>query len=201
MIYMRNYLEELEEALDRMRLEPVEKLIHILHDARLDARQVFIMGNGGSASTASHFACDLAKSTRQKGWTHFRVIGLTDNMASFSAYANDDGYDNVFVHQLDALLQPNDIVIGISTSGNSPNVLNAIRLANERQALTVGFTGFDGGELGTLAQINVHVPSNMIEQVEDVHVILEHMICSSLRELSNGHGMSGRSRTQAQNGR
>lgn len=201
MIYMRNYLEELEDALDRMRLEPVEKLIHILHDARLEARQVFIMGNGGSASTASHFACDLAKSTRQKGWTHFRVIGLTDNMASFSAYANDDGYDNVFVHQLDALLQPNDIVIGISTSGNSPNVLNAIRLANERQALTVGFTGFDGGKLGTLAQINVHVPSNMIEQVEDVHVILEHMICSSLRELSNGNSMSARSRTQAQNGR
>lgn len=201
MIYMRNYLEELEDALDRMRLEPVEKLIHILHDARLEARQVFIMGNGGSASTASHFACDLAKSTRQKGWTHFRVIGLTDNMASFSAYANDDGYDNVFVHQLDALLQPNDIVIGISTSGNSPNVLNAIRLANERQALTVGFTGFDGGKLGTLAQINVHVPSNMIEQVEDVHVILEHMICSSLRELSNGNSMTARSRTQAQNGR
>lgn len=201
MIYMRNYIEELEDALDQMHLEPVEKLIHILHDARMEARQVFIMGNGGSASTASHFACDLAKSTRQKGWFHFRVIGLTDNMASFSAYANDDGYDNVFVHQLDALLQPNDIVIGISTSGNSPNILNAIRLANERQALTVGFTGFDGGDLGSIAQINVHVPSNMIEQVEDVHLILEHMICTSLRELSNGNAMAVRSRTQSQNGR
>lgn len=179
-----DYVRRLESTLEELHLETVEALIDVLHEARLNGRQVFIMGNGGSASTASHFVCDLAKNTRQPGWSHFRVIGLTDNMASFSAFANDDGYANVFAHQLDSLLRPNDIVIGISTSGNSPNVLNAIRLANERQAITVGFTGFDGGKLMDMVKLSVHVPSHIIEHVEDIHLILEHLICFNLREMS-----------------
>lgn len=179
------YIGRLESTLGELPLEAVEALIRILHEARLNGRQVFIMGNGGSASTASHFVCDLSKNTRQPEWPHFRVIGLADNMASVSAYANDDGYENVFAYQLDALLQSDDIVIGISTSGNSPNVLNGIRLANERQALTVGFTGFDGGQLARMVNLSVHVPSDIIEHVEDIHLILEHLICYNLRELSS----------------
>ena len=95
----------------------------------MNYRQVFILGNGGSASTAEHFVCDLAKNTKKDGWPHFRAIGLTDNMAVFSAYANDEGYENVFVEALANLVQPGDVVLGISTSGNSPNVINAIEFA------------------------------------------------------------------------
>ncbi len=176
------YMHCLGSTLQNVQLEPVEALIRLLHEARLSGRQIFIMGNGGSASTASHFVCDLAKNTRQPGWPHFRVIGLTDNMASFSAYANDDGYEHVFSSQMDAFLRPGDVVIGISTSGNSANVLNAIRLANERKALTVGFTGFDGGLLMDMVMINIHIPSAIIEHVEDMHLVVEHLICYNLRE-------------------
>lgn len=177
-----DYMQCLELTLQKVDLEPVEALIGVLHEARLRGRRIFIMGNGGSAATASHFVCDLAKNTRQPSWPHFQVIGLTDNMASVSAYANDDGYETVFSNQLDALVQPGDVVIGISTSGTSRNVLNAIQLANERNALTVGFTGFDGGQLAEMVSLNLHVPSDTIEHVEDIHLILEHLICYQLRE-------------------
>ena len=112
----------------------------------------------------------------------FCVIGLTDNMAIFSAYANDEGYENTFSQQLANLVHPGDIVIGISASGNSPNVLRAIELANEVGATTVGLTGFDGGRLGPMVSIHVHVASDVIEHVEDIHLSLEHMICKALRE-------------------
>jgi D-sedoheptulose 7-phosphate isomerase len=169
--------------LARLPQEPIKEVIMLLHDARINNRQVFIMGNGGSASTASHFVCDLAKNTRKEGWSHFRVIGLTDNMALLSAYANDEGYENVFVQQLASFIQPKDVVIAISTSGNSPNVLEATKLANERKAKTIGFTGFDGGQLGNMVDINLHVPSDNIEQVEDIHLMYEHLICTVLRQL------------------
>jgi len=142
------------------------------------------MGNGGSASTASHFVCDLAKNTRRDGLPHYRVIGLTDNMAIFSAYANDEGYENVFAQQLANLILPGDIVIGISASGNSPNVINAIHEAKRHQVTTIGFTGFDGGRLGPLVDINIHVKSNVIEHVEDIHLMLEHMIVKAIKDRS-----------------
>src|SRR3990170_6178715 len=153
-------------------MDLIEQAIILLHEARLTNRRVFIMGNGGSASTASHFVCDLGKNTRQKGWPNFRVMGLSDNMALLSAYANDDGYENVFAQQLVNFVQPGDIVIGISTSGNSMNVINAIQLANKVGATTIGFIGFDGGRLSSLVDIHLHVPNNCIEQVEDIHLML-----------------------------
>jgi D-sedoheptulose 7-phosphate isomerase len=180
-----DYISNLKNTLDELPLARIKEAISILHDARVNNRQVFIMGNGGSASTASHFVCDLSKNTRHQGWPHFRVIGLADNMASLSAYANDEGYEHVFSQQLAAFVQPEDVVIGISTSGNSPNVLEGIRLANEVGAITIGFTGFDGGRLGSLAQLHIHVPSDRIEQVEDIHLMLEHLICAALRQLTH----------------
>ncbi len=179
---VRNYIQELQTTLGELPLEKIQQIVDILHEARLNKRQVFIMGNGGSASTASHFVCDLAKNTRIDGWPHFRVIGLTDNMATFSAYANDEGYENVFASQLANFVRPDDVVIGISTSGESPNVLKAIELANKAGALTVGFTGFNGGQLGRIVDLNIHVANSCIEQVEDVHLMLEHAICSALRQ-------------------
>lgn len=181
---IQRYINELQHTLNHLPVGMIEKVIMLLHQARLSNRQVFIMGNGGSASTASHFVCDLAKNTRRPGWPHFRTIGLTDNMAMFSAYANDEGYENVFSEQLANLVQPEDVVIGISASGNSPNVLRAIELANKIGAHTIGFTGFDGGKLGKLVQYHVHIASNIIEQVEDLHLALEHMICRTLGQIA-----------------
>jgi D-sedoheptulose 7-phosphate isomerase len=181
---IQSYFEEVKGTLDRLDPQPINQAIDVLHRARLDGRQVFIMGNGGSASTATHFVCDLAKNTRLPDWPSFRVIGLTDNWAIFSAFANDEGYDSVFAGQLANLLRPGDIVIGISTSGNSPNVLRGMELADERQAVTIGFTGFNAGKLGPLSQIHIHVPSNLIDQVEDIHLILQHLITRRLREMA-----------------
>ena len=182
MDHIRTYVLQLHETLDGLPVEQIEQVIRILEDARQERRQVFIMGNGGSASTASHFVCDLAKNTRRKDCPRFCAIGLTDNMAIFSAYANDEGYESVFAEQLASLVHPGDIVIAISASGNSPNVLRAVELGNEMGATTVGLTGFDGGRLGSLVSVHINVPSNVIEHVEDVHLSLEHMICKALRE-------------------
>jgi D-sedoheptulose 7-phosphate isomerase len=109
-------------------------------------------------------------------------MALTDNMATFSALANDEGYENVFVGQIGSLLETGDVAIGISTSGNSPNVVRAMELAKQRGAQTLGFTGFGGGRLGKIVDLNLHVQSENIERVEDTHLILEHLICSALRE-------------------
>ena len=176
------YIADLQQTLDRLPKNLIAQVIDILHDARMKGRQVFIMGNGGSASTASHFVCDLAKNTRKDFLPHYRVIGLTDNMAIFSAYANDEGYENVFARQLANLVNPKDIVIGISASGNSPNVLNAIAEAKKSDAITIAFTGFDGGRLGQMVDVNVHVNSDCIEHVEDIHLVLEHIIVKTIKE-------------------
>lgn len=180
---VRSYLEGLKQSLDDLALLPIEEVILTLHRARLEQRKVFIMGNGGSAATATHFVCDLAKNTRWSGWPDFRVLGLSDNMAIFSAYSNDEGYENAFSCQLASFVASGDVVVGISASGNSPNVLNAINLAREHQAITIGFTGFDGGKLRSLVDLELHVNSQCIEHVEDVHLALEHLICKSLREM------------------
>jgi D-sedoheptulose 7-phosphate isomerase len=183
MIQVDEYFVELKMILDQLDSTQIAETIQRLHEARKAGRQVFIMGNGGSASTASHFVCDLAKNTRKPDWPSFRVIGLADNMAVLSAYANDEGYEDVFANQLDNLVDPHDIVIGISTSGRSSNVLKAINLANGVGATTIGFTGFDAGELGAMVDIHIHVPSSCIEQVEDVHLVLQHAIIKALREI------------------
>ncbi len=176
------YIKELQGTLDLLPIDLVDEAISILHQARVSNRQVFIMGNGGSASTASHFVCDLAKNTKRQGWPHFRVLGLTDNNALLSALANDEGYENVFAQQLASFIQPGDVVIAISASGNSHNVLKAVDLAKTMFATTIGLTGFDGGKLGQMVDLHIHVDSNCIEHVEDIHLMLEHVMTKALRE-------------------
>jgi D-sedoheptulose 7-phosphate isomerase len=178
---IQNYISTLQLTMDQLPQQLIVDVIDVLQRARRKGNQVFILGNGGSASTASHFVCDLAKNTRQEGLPHFRVIGLTDNMAMFSALANDEGYENVFSEQLASLIRPRDIVIAISASGNSKNVINAAETAHNYGATVIGFTGFDGGRLGQLAHINIQVNSNIIEHVEDIHLMLEHLIVSSIK--------------------
>ena len=179
---LRNYITALHQAIDLLPHSLIAEVIDILERARLQGRQVFIMGNGGSASTASHFVCDLAKNTRQAGLPNYRVIGLNDNMATFSAYANDEGYESVFASQLTNLVNPGDIVIGISASGNSKNVLHAMLEARKHNTTTIAFTGFDGGRLAQLVDINIRVESNIIEHVEDIHLMLEHMIVKTIKD-------------------
>ena len=185
-----DYVSTLQKTINQLPKQEIVRVMEVLHAARLAGRQIFIMGNGGSASTATHFVCDLAKNTRRDGWPHFKVIGLSDNMALFSAYANDEGYESVFAQQLANLIMPEDIVIAISASGNSRNVLNAISLAKSANATTIAFTGFDGGSLATLVDINIHVKTDVIEHVEDIHLILEHMIVKSLRERAHSESMT-----------
>jgi D-sedoheptulose 7-phosphate isomerase len=182
--FIQEYISTLQLTMDQLPRQSIAEVIDLLQQARRKGSQVFILGNGGSASTASHFACDLAKNTRQEGLPHFRVIGLTDNMAMFSALANDEGYENVFSEQLASLVRPGDIVIAISASGNSKNVIRAAEMAHKHDAIVVGFTGFDGGHLRQLANINIHVNSHTIEHVEDVHLMLEHLIVKSIKDES-----------------
>jgi D-sedoheptulose 7-phosphate isomerase len=180
---IKGYIDGLQFTLDHLPIEDIRQIVQLLAEARLNQRQIFIMGNGGSASTASHFICDLSKNTRRPDLPNFKAIGLTDNMAIFSALANDEGYESVFAQQLASLLQPGDIVIGISASGNSPNVLNAIDLARRMGATTIGFTGFDGGRLKSMVEYGVHIQSTCIEHVEDIHLMLEHVITKELRDM------------------
>ena len=182
MEHIQNYISTLQQTIDQLPRQLIADVVDVLQDARIRGSNIFIMGNGGSASTASHFVCDLAKNTRCEGLPHFRVIGLADNMAILSAYANDEGYESVFAQQLVNLIQPKDVVIAISASGNSKNVLNAIEEAQKHDVVTIGFTGFDGGRLGQMVNINIHVKSDTIEHVEDIHLMLEHIIVKTIKE-------------------
>lgn len=181
MNHIATYLDQVCHILQNMPQDEIARTIEILAEARVAGRQIFIMGNGGSAATASHFACDLGKGTIEPGKPRFKVISLTDNMSVFSALANDWGYDRVFVEQLDSLAQPGDVAIGISGSGNSANVLLAMDLARERGLTTVGFTGFNGGQLKDKVEVCLLVECQSMEQIEDVHLVLEHLICTALR--------------------
>ena len=176
------YLEDVRTMLAQMPLESIEQVLQALLDVYEREGTVFIMGNGGRAATASPFAGDLAKGTAHPRLRRFRVVPLTDNVPLITAWANDVDYEWIFAEQLRNLVRPGDLVIGISGSGNSPNVLNAIALAREMGATTVGLTGGDGGKLALMADIVVIAPSDTMEQIEDAHLVLEHLICTTLRE-------------------
>jgi D-sedoheptulose 7-phosphate isomerase len=177
---IRDYFAIVQELLDQTPFEAVDSVVDALVTANRAGQTVFICGNGGSAATATHFGCDLAKRPNVAGQPRFRVIALTDNNALMTALGNDIGYDAIFSEQLIPLVRAGDVVIGISGSGNSPNVLNAMKVASEAGAVTVGFCGYDGGKLKGMVDIPVHVPSHTMAMVEDVHLMLEHAICERL---------------------
>ena len=177
-----DYVQSIKRTLDKMPWEHVEQVLDVLDAARLSGHKVFVFGNGGSASTASHMACDLSKNTAMPGAPRLRTLALNDNMALFSALSNDLGYENVFAEQLATLVDAGDVVIAISASGNSPNVLKAIAVAAERGAKTIGLSGYAGGKLARLVDYPIVAENDCIEQVEDIHLILEHMITTALRE-------------------
>lgn len=179
---LANYVLDLKLALDQLPLVQVNNLANRIHQARLAGQRVFVFGNGGSAATASHLACDLGKNTVVKHLPRLRALALTDNMALLSATANDLGYQNVFAEQLANFVEPDDIVIAISASGNSPNVLEAIALARQHHAYTVGWSGYEGGKLAHLVDLPIVVRSHCIEQIEDVHLVLAHLVTVAVRQ-------------------
>jgi len=182
MLQFKQYALEITQTLDKLPWQEVQQVVDILRTAWLTNKQVFIMGNGGSAATASHMACDLGKNTVVAGMTRLRVMSLNDNMAHFSAYANDNGYEQVFAEQLSNYVNDGDIVIAISASGNSPNVLRAIERARGHGALTIGWSGYQGGRLAQIVDLPLVVPSDNIERIEDIHLMLGHMVTVALRK-------------------
>lgn len=184
--YAHKYLQYLSRVLDAVDRNEVTKFIDIMLDARARNAAIIFIGNGGSAATASHFANDLAIGTRCPGQP-FRAISLTDNNAVMTAIANDDGYEQVFLQQLKTVMLSGDVVVAISASGNSPNLLSAIQFANDAGATTIGLTAFDGGALKKLAKYCVHIPTEKGEYgpAEDAHMILDHLVGSYLMRIVN----------------
>ena len=171
-----------------------DMLLEHLEEAFHKRRSIFIFGNGGSGSTASHFCEDVGKGTLRglADEQRFKVISLTDNTPYILAWANDSGYENVFEQQLRNLAERGDVAIGISGSGNSENVLRAIRYANSAGLVTVGMTGFDGGQLRRIANHCLHIPIHEMGIVESIHLIIIHYIVNSLK--NRIHGGNGRPR-------
>jgi D-sedoheptulose 7-phosphate isomerase len=182
MSYIQRYLDEISHILHQLPQDQIAHIIHILQQARLDRKQIFLIGNGGSAATASHFANDLLKSTVAEGKPRMKVIALTDNIPVMLAYANDCGYDTIFAEQLDALAEPGDVLVAFSGSGRSPNVIRALDLARRRGLTTIGFTGRDGGDMRQRCDVCLVAPCQPMEQIEDVHVLLCHLIYSAIRD-------------------
>lgn len=179
---IREYLSEVQEVLERIPVDDISRVIDALILAYLQDAQIFIMGNGGSAATASHFANDLNKAASSGGSKRFRAIALTDNVPLLTAWGNDLSYGDIFVEQLKNLYRDSAVVIGISGSGNSENVLRALRFAKSQGGTTIGFTGYQGGKIKQIASECIVVPSNCMQQIEDAHLVLEHLVCTVLRQ-------------------
>ena len=189
--YIDTYFAEMKSIIDSISREDLEKIIEMLLEAWRKGNRVFIGGNGGSASTATHFACDLAKTASVEGKKRFKAIGLNDNIPLMSAIINDNGFDNLFSEQLLNQFQKGDILICLSVHGGagkdkaglwSQNLLKAMRLAKELGGKTIGFSGFDGGPMKEIADACIVVPFESTPHVESFHLALEHLICSCLKE-------------------
>ncbi len=176
MTYTEQYRTELLKTIDGIDLARVDQTIAWFREARQNGRQIFVCGNGGSAATASHLVCDIRKGASYGRDLRFRILALNDSISTLTAYANDVSYDAVFVEQLKNFAQPGDIVVAISGSGNSPNVLHAVEYAASVGCKTIGLTGRDGGQLGRIVQLNIQVPAPHMGRIEDAHMIVCHMI-------------------------
>jgi len=175
--FVKNYIEDNLKLLSSLDTKAVAGVIAEFGKARDQDKRIYAIGNGGSASTASHFVVDMGKGASIGRKKRFKTIPLTDNMEWITALSNDLCYEDVFVEQLKNFAEPGDVLLAISGSGNSENVLRAVKYANEVGCVTIGFTGFKGGKLHTMVDHSIVVPSEHMGRIEDVHVILQHMIC------------------------
>jgi D-sedoheptulose 7-phosphate isomerase len=178
---VQDYFSEVECMLCAISISHLQKIFSILEQAYCHEHRIFVMGNGGSAATASHFALDLAKNTICGEHRRLRVLSLTDHVPLITAWSNDYAYEYVFAEQLANLVEPEDVVIGISASGNSLSVINACYLAKHAQAITVGLLGAKGGKMKEIVDAYILAPGHNIEQEEDAHLILAHVITRHMR--------------------
>lgn len=177
---IKAYFDKLKQTVDLVSVEELNVLMNVLLEAKEAGHTVFIMGNGGSSATASHYVCDFNKGISLNQDKKFKFICLNDNVPSIMAYANDLSFDDIFIGQLKNLFQKGDIVLGISGSGNSRNVLKAIDYANQNGGVTVGLTGYNGGQLKEMVQYSVHVPVDDMQITEDLHMVLDHCMMKIL---------------------
>jgi D-sedoheptulose 7-phosphate isomerase len=179
--FVKLYTGQLTEVLNALPEDKFTEINAVLQEARETGKQIFTVGNGGSAAAASHMVCDFGKNTREAGKNRMRAICLNDNIPSVMAYANDEGYEVIFSEQLLALGQPGDVLIAISGSGNSANILKVIETARQMKIKVIGLTGFKGGKMKALTDICLVVPSDSMEVIEDVHLIINHILAGLLR--------------------
>ncbi|MBU4071501.1 MAG: SIS domain-containing protein [Candidatus Thermoplasmatota archaeon] len=183
--FIDGYLDDIIRVLKEIKANNsdfFDKLATIFLDARADNRKIFFCGNGGSASTASHFTSDLAKGTIVDGAPRFKALSLADNIPQMLAWGNDSCYEDIFVEQLKNLFEPGDVVVGISGSGNSGNVLRAIKYASENDGITVGITGFDGGKIKNMTDLCLIVPVHNMQKTEDIHMLVDHLTTLMIKE-------------------
>lgn len=180
--FIDEYLEGLFTCLKGMDYDAIETVINELIAAGKGGKKVFIFGNGGSAATASHFANDLNYKASETNDFKFKAFSLTDNVPIITAVANDSNYEDIFVSQIRNVIEEDDIAVGLSGSGNSENVLKALRFARQKGALTVGFSGEDGGQLEGLVDVCLHPTDEHYGRVEDSHLFLEHLITEYIRK-------------------
>jgi D-sedoheptulose 7-phosphate isomerase len=174
------YFDKLKHTIDKISVEDLNVLMNVLVGAKNEERTIFLMGNGGSSATASHYVCDFNKGISFNREKKFKLISLNDNIPSIMAYANDLSFEDIFVEQLKNFFKKEDIVMGISGSGNSKNILKAMEYANNKGGVTVGLTGYDGGELRKIVKHSVHIPVNDMQITEDLHMVLDHCMMKIL---------------------
>ena len=180
---IENYLSKMALTVEKISRQEIWDVVNVLFTAWKDGKRIYIFGNGGSAATASHMTNDLNKLVNVQGKPRFKAVSLSDNIPLITAWGNDSEFEDIFAQQLKNFIEPDDIVIGISTSGRSENILRAIRYANEMNAVTIGFTGDKGGELKLLVDYCINIPDDNTHRQEDCHLILDHLISTTLHEL------------------
>lgn len=173
---VKSYFKGMCELINNINPEPVAEIVEIIKSAVTSKKRIFLMGNGGSAATANHFTADFGKNAVKNDEGRPKLISLCANMSTVTAYGNDMGYENIFIEQLKNLLEPGDVVIAMSASGNSPNIIKAVRFAHEKKAVVIGLTGLQGGKLKEIADYNLNIESNSYEQIEDIHSMITHCL-------------------------
>ena len=187
--FVADYLDGLTKLLAELDLDAVDRVGRLLWQAYLDDRTIFIIGNGGSAATASHMACDFAKGATVEGKRRIKALSLTDNVALMTAIGNDISYEKLFTEQIVNLAQAGDVVVAYTASGNSPNIIDTLRWANESGLVSVGILGFGGGKAKDLAQHSVVAESRNYGHVEDFHLIFEHAVSQWMRKKMQADGV------------
>ena len=185
--FLKSYKADFVDALRELNLDQVSKIVDLIYQAYHNKRKIMIIGNGGSAATASHFVCDLCKTALLPGFPAVRALSLSDNIPLLTAYGNDMGYEHIFSEQVSILAEPGDLLIGISGSGNSPNILKAFSTARELGVTTAGLLGFGGGQALELCDQAVVLTSTLYGPVEDIHMYITHSISDCFKQLLMFH--------------